>query len=86
MKNPRKILLITLVFLVLGAVHLTIHTHNMHLNYEVEQLKKILNELYNKNRVLSLQVAQKSSLERIEKIAVQSLNMVYPKEMNYIIK
>lgn len=86
MKNIGKILLIIFIFLIMGVTHLTIHTHNMQLSYEIDQLKSKLSVIYNKNRVLSTQVAQKSSLGRIEKIARDSLNMIYPKDMNYILK
>ena len=53
--------------------------------YKTNDLAKKLNEIRSKDRDLSAYVSDEFSLDKIEKKARQSLNMVYPEKVEFII-
>jgi cell division protein FtsL len=84
-RKKRSTLLLILAAAALAMLHLYIQGRNIDYNYEyVKQRMKFL-DLYNQNRYLSSQVAERGSLERIEKIAKERLDMVYADQIQYII-
>jgi len=72
------------VIVALSAIHLGISTKNIDLKYEVEDLKRNLSALQAETRGLRSITASKSTLRRIEKIAVGKLGMIRPDEMHYV--
>jgi cell division protein FtsL len=84
--KTRNIFLIILVFLIFSTILLVINAKNMKLSYEAGILKAKLNKIYNHNRILSADVAEKSSLQRIDQIAKNKLKMIYPVDMKYLLE
>lgn len=82
----RRAVLILIIFVVLAGIHLYIYTQNIGLKYRVTDLKIKLSKIVSKNRSMISQAAKKENLHYIEKIAREKLNMVYPKEVNYILR
>lgn len=76
---------ILIIFVALAAVHLTIYTGSLNISYEIDGLKKTFEQLRNDKRYLKYLVAKEEALPRIEGAAKGKLNMVYPKEVDYII-
>lgn len=68
----------------LAIIHLYIYTKNITLKFEVNDLKVKLSNIRSINRQLGSLVAQKESLDRVEKIAKQKLGMTYPEEIIYL--
>lgn len=73
------------IFLMLALVHLAIYTGSIKTSYEIDGIKKELDQIRSDNRYLNYLVAREEALPRIEKIAKGKLNMVYPEKMNYIV-
>jgi cell division protein FtsL len=82
--NFKLSITILLVFLVLMITHLFIYTQNISLKYRITDLKVKLAGLNNANRMLSIQVAGKENLARVENIAREKLGMFYPEKIIYI--
>lgn len=51
---------------------------------KLEEMNKTLQELAKENSYLKLQLAQKKSLDNIEKKAMEELGMVEPEEVRYV--
>lgn len=56
-----------------------------HLNYQLLELKKDLNQLKEDNHHLNIQLAQKRSLARIEEIARTKLHMIEPEKVEIVV-
>jgi cell division protein FtsL len=80
----RNALLILLLILVFSIIHLAIHTRNINLKYEVEELKGTLKKIQREKRDLGSTAAEKKNLGRIENIARNKLKMVRPDKINYV--
>lgn len=72
------------VILSLAIAYLAIHTQNMAIKYEIEELKRKLLSIHSKNRYLRSKTSKLKSLDRIERIARKKLKMIKPEEINYI--
>ncbi len=55
------------------------------LNYDYNKLRAKENELIHLNRMLKLELASIKSLEKVEKIAVEKMDMIEPKDENIIL-
>lgn len=55
------------------------------MNYDYNKLRAKENELIHLNRMLQLELASIRSLEKIEKIAVEKMDMIEPKDENIIL-
>ena len=76
---------ILIIFVLLSAVHLTIYTNSIKTGYEIDELKRKLDSVRPENRYLNYLVAKEEALPRIEKVAREKLNLIYPEKINYII-
>ena len=86
MNKTYKAFFIVIILVALSALHLTIYNQNINKSYMIVKLNKKLEVLRNNNRFLNYKAAKKGSLERIEKIATTKLNMVYPKNVKYLVE
>jgi len=68
----------------LSLLHLSLHTRNMKLKYEVEDLKRVTASLRTELRELKLSASRKKELGRIENLAKRKLHMVRPDSIKYI--
>ena len=66
-------------------IHLMLNSYIISSGYKTNDLAKKLNEIRSKDRDLSAYVSDEFSLDKIEKKARQSLNMVYPEKVEFII-
>jgi len=82
----KKVITILIIVTLMSIIHLSINTKTIKQSYEIAKLKQKFEKLYSENRYLRSEVAKKESLERIEKIAREKLNMVEPKDIIYIRK
>ena len=80
-----KALIFLFVFISMTMIHLVLNSYIISSGYKTNDLAKKLNELRSKNRDLSAYVSGEFSLDKIEKKARQSLNMVYPEKVEFII-
>ena len=80
-----RIIIIMSVMLSLATAYLAIHTQNMGIKYEIEELKRKLLSIHSKNRDLRSKTSKLKSLDRIEEIARKKLKMIKPEEINYIV-
>ncbi|NQU17183.1 MAG: hypothetical protein HQ564_03865 [Candidatus Saganbacteria bacterium] len=86
MKNKNKsVFIMILVIVVLAMLHLYIQNKSISLKYAYTGLKGKFQKLYDQNRYYNSLVSRRQSLERIEKIALDELRMLYPENMVYII-
>jgi len=85
MNKILRALFVVALIAVLSAIHLTIFNQNINRSYKIGEQNRKLDVLRNTNRFLNYKVAQKESLERIEDIAKNKLNMVYPKDVKYLL-
>ncbi|MBU0573243.1 MAG: cell division protein FtsL [Candidatus Margulisiibacteriota bacterium] len=81
----RRYIFVGIIVGLLAIVHLIIFTNNVSLKYEVAKVQGEFGELYKEHQYLSVVLAEKQSLARIEKIATEQLGMEYPAKINYII-
>ena len=80
-----KALIFLFVFLSMNMIHLLLNSNIISSGYDTNSLGKKLNELKSRNRDLSAHISGEFSLGKIEKKARQSLNMVYPEKIEFII-
>ncbi len=85
MSKILRALFVVALIAVLSAIHLTIFNQNINRSYKIVAQNRKLDALRDTNRYLNYKVAQKESLERIENIAINKLNMVYPKDVKYLL-
>ncbi len=81
----KRAVLVLIIFVALAGIHLYIYTQNISLKYKVTDLKIKLSKIVSKNRNMISQVAKKENLKSIENYARKKLDMIYPKEVNYIL-
>ena len=78
-QSKKTFLLILFIFLFViipMAIIISQSLRVVNLNYQMEQLEKSLSEVQEENREMKRMVTQKRSLDRIEQIAREELNMV----------
>ena len=80
-----KALIFLFVFISMTMIHLVLNSFIISSGYKTNDLAKRLNELRSKNRDLSAYVSGELSLDKIEKKARQSLDMVYPEKVEFIV-
>lgn len=73
-----------LIIVFLAFIHLFFFAQSVSLKYELTDLKVKFMDIYQKNRYTQSVLAERSSLELVEK-AAQKLDMVYPENVTYII-
>jgi cell division protein FtsB len=84
--NFRLSLSVLVVLLLVAGLHLFIYAYNINLKYSTTDLKIKLSEITSSNHVLGSQLARKENLPWVEKIAKEKLGMIYPDNINYIVK
>ena len=84
MKKFMGIFAVIVVIVALAMLHLYIFTRSIRLKYEVADLRARFQKIYRSNRLLRSVVAERESLDRIEKIAKAEGRMYYPEEVTYI--
>ncbi|MFQ6083619.1 MAG: cell division protein FtsL, partial [Candidatus Aminicenantia bacterium] len=84
-KEILNILLIGTIIAFIFIFYLWHHLEGIKLGYKIEQLKKEQAVLKEEIKKLKLEKASYLNLERIEKIATQKLNLVYPRSDQIII-
>ncbi|MBU0501710.1 MAG: cell division protein FtsL [bacterium] len=82
----RRAILILIIFVILAGIHLAINTQNIDLKYNLTDLRAKSTKLQANNRSLAIEVARLEDLHSIEKLATEKFNMLYPSEINYLIK
>ena len=80
-----RALIFFFVFISMTLIHLVLNSYIISSGYKTNDLTKQLNELRSRNRDLAAYVSGEFSLDRIEKKARQSLGMVYPEKVDFII-
>ena len=80
-----KALIFLFVFISMNIIHLILNSFIISSGYKTNDLEKKLNEFKSRNRDLSAYISGEFSLDKMEKKARQSLNMVYPEKIEFII-
>ncbi len=92
-KNKRKhstgdVLLYVVFLLIVGfilSLYIGQSVKITQLNYELDNLKEKITELEEKNNEFTIELAQKSSLAKIEQVARQKIHMVEPENTEVIV-
>lgn len=74
------IALIFLISLALVAQHVWINF----LGYQISQLNNSITDIEENNQKLRFEIASLGSLDRIEKVAINELGMIHPKDIQYV--
>ncbi|MCP2520099.1 cell division protein FtsL [Candidatus Aminicenantes bacterium AC-708-M15] len=84
-KEILKVIVVGIIIVILFIFYIWRHMEGVKLGYEIEKLRKekeILNEEIKK---LKLKKMNYLNLERVEKIAIEELKLVYPKSSQIIV-
>lgn len=84
-KKYNRLVIMVLAAITLAMVHLYIQNKSIGLNYEYARTKVAFQQLYDQNRDYNNMVGQRSSLERVEKIAKEKIGMEYPENIRYVV-
>ena len=79
------IIFIIVCMLVMILLHINQYAQLSRKNLQIEKLKEKRNQLKTETAHLRLKVSKLMSLERIERIAKEDLNMKHPEEINYVV-
>lgn len=80
-KRHRDLFMVVMTALVLTVaviVYAWPHFEMIRLGYQMEELRQVREELFERKRHLELQLATEEDPERIDRIAREELGMVYP--------
>ncbi len=79
-------LTICAIFILLGSLsYIWPHIRIVKLSYEKDKLRKQYEKLLQINHLMKIEVSSLRSLEKIEKIAIKKLNMVFPDDSHVVI-
>lgn len=82
--NTKNIILVLFAIISFVLFYTWQRIEVLRLGYEVDKLRSEKNELYNKNKFLQVKVAGLKSLDRVEKIAREELNLIIPDKFEII--
>ncbi|WP_156801228.1 cell division protein FtsL [Halobacteroides halobius] len=88
-KNRLKSIILVVFMIAIIVLLILIHVNQYvklaRRNFKIESLKEKINQLKSEKAHLQLKISRLISLDRIERIAKQELNMKEPENVNYIV-
>ena len=84
-KNMLFTIIIIAIFSLLTIIYISLYVQVSNRNFEIEQLKEEKRQLESKRSQIELEIARNRSIKRIERVALNELNMERPDNVEYIV-